>query len=129
MRAKTNAGRSAEVRRPFRKAILAAVPAALISVIGTPTPAEADGAVFEDTARVLEVQVPVNVVARDGEPVRGLTAGDFEIRDGGKRREISRMEVIDLEVLEPGATRTEIEHAVPAAGRRHFLVLFDLSFS
>ncbi len=93
--------------------------------------AEAEGGLeqFEDRARVVEVQVPVNVVGRDGEPVRGLTVDQFEVFDGGKRREIIDFQVLDLEVIEPGETRTEVERAVPASARRHFLLLFDLSFS
>ncbi len=84
---------------------------------------------FAGRTDVIEVQIPVNVVGRDGEPVRGLTAEDFEILDEGKKQDIRDFEVIDLEVLEPGETRTEIETAVPASARRHFLLLFDLSFS
>ncbi len=84
---------------------------------------------FEERARVVEVQVPVNVVGKDGEAVRGLTVDDFEIFDGGQKRGIVDFEVVDLAVVEPGATRTEIDRAVPASARRHFLLLFDLSFS
>jgi VWFA-related protein len=84
---------------------------------------------FAGEARVVEVQVPVNVVGRDGASVRGLTVDDFEVFDGGKQREIVDFQVVDLEQLSPGTTRTEIDRAVPAAARRHFLLLFDLSFS
>lgn len=87
----------------------------------------ADG--FEGVAEVIEVEVPIQVVDRDGEPVRGLTAEDFTILDNGKPQEIAAFRVVDLELIEPGETRTEIERAVPATGRRHFLLLFDLSFS
>jgi len=34
---------------------------------------------FEETSEVVAVEVPVNVVGRDGQPVRGLTAADFEV--------------------------------------------------
>ena len=84
---------------------------------------------YEDTTDVIEVQVPVNVTAKGGEPVRGLTADDFQILDSGKPQELSSFRVIDLSVIEPGDTRVEIERAVPGAARRHFLLLFDLSFS
>ncbi len=84
---------------------------------------------FEGTARVVEVQVPVNVVGKDGDSIRGLTVDDFEVFDGGKRREIIGFEVLDLALIEPGQTRTEVDRAVPASARRHFLLLFDLSFS
>ena len=92
-------------------------------------PACAQEETFEGQATVLEVQVPVNVTARNGEAVRSLTADDFKIFDEGQQREITGFRVIDLEVLELGSARSEIEAAVPAAARRHFLLLFDLSFS
>lgn len=82
---------------------------------------------FEGVAQVVEVLVPVNVVSRDGTPVRGLTADDFRVYDQGKRREVVDFEVYDLEVQAPQERRPE--DAVPAAARRNFLLLFDLSFS
>jgi len=91
--------------------------------------APATDKVFSDTADVIEVQVPVNVVARDGQPVRNLTAEDFEVLDGRQSQPIVDFRQIDLSVLEPDATRSQIEGAVPSAARRHFLLLFDLSFS
>ncbi len=88
--------------------------------------------VFEGTTRVFEVQVPVNVVDRDGEPIRDLTAADFAIEDEGRNRRLTGFEVIDLDLLQPGAAGlppSRLEMAIPAAARRHFLLLFDLSFS
>lgn len=84
---------------------------------------------FEDVTDVVEVEIPITVLARDGEPVRGLTADDFEILDNGRPQEITGFRVVDLDLVEPGETRVEIEAAVPAAARRHVLLLFDLSFS
>jgi VWFA-related protein len=86
---------------------------------------------FEGASQVTAVEVPVNVVGKDGEPVRGLTAEDFEVYDGNERQTITSFEVIDLKALE-----TRLEAAaqkspadLPSAARRHFLFLFDLSFS
>ena len=80
---------------------------------------------------MVAVEVPVNVVDRDGQPVRGLTADDFEIFDDGERQKITGFEVVDLDVLQPSR-----RHGAPAGAgarrrraRRHFLLLFDLSFS
>ena len=84
---------------------------------------------FAEAVDVTEVQVPVTVVGKDGLPVRDLGLEDFELSDNGRRQEISRLETIDLESLEPGASRTEVEGAIPAAARRYFLLLFDHSFS
>lgn len=84
---------------------------------------------FEDVTHVLEVQVPVNVFLRNGEPVRGLTVDDFEIFEDGKRREITGMDVIDLEVLGTDVAPHQVDMVIPQAARRHVLLLFDLSFS
>ncbi len=84
---------------------------------------------FEEAVSVTEVQVPVTVVGKDGTPVRDLRLEDFQLIDNGRKQTIAHFEVIDLESLEPGASRTEIEGAVPAAARRYFLLLFDHSFA
>lgn len=81
---------------------------------------------FEDTATVVVVEVPVNVI-RDGAPVRGLTADDFELYDGRKRQEIIGLEVVDLGRI--GGEEGESVNRVSISGRRHFLLLFDLSLS
>jgi VWFA-related protein len=86
---------------------------------------------FEEVADVIEVQIPVNVATRDGAPVRGLTADDFEIFDRGDRQPLSGFDVVDLEVLQPDFLMgpSAIDAAIPAAARRHFLLLFDLTFA
>lgn len=89
-------------------------------------PAEAQRQ-FGEVEEVVVVEVPVHVV-HDGEPVRGLTADDFEIRDERRRETITGFEVVDLAQVETGE-RAESPPVVPLAGRRHFLFLFDLSFS
>ena len=50
---------------------------------------------FSETTEVVVVEVPVQVI-KDGEPVRGLTAADFELYDGRKKVEITGFEVLDL---------------------------------
>ncbi len=79
-----------------------------------------------EEARVVLVEVPVNVIDREGRPVEGLTAADFEVFDDGKKQEITGFEVLDQRrpVLAPAPGEPPIH---PAA-RRHFLLLFDLSF-
>ena len=76
--------------------------------------------------QVLAVEIPVQVV-RDGEPVRGLEAADFEIYEGRRRLPITGFEALDL--ASPAARGRSRTAAVPAAARRHFLFLFDLAFS
>ncbi|HXO21775.1 MAG TPA: VWA domain-containing protein [Thermoanaerobaculia bacterium] len=97
---------------------------------------------FEETAQVLAIEVPVNVVGRDGQPVRGLKAADFEVFDEGSRQPITSFEAVDLDVVSPPADAARpaapVMPATPAgrssdelesSARRHFLLLFDLSFS
>jgi VWFA-related protein len=90
-----------------------------------PCPAAAQQT-FTGATEVVVVEVPVQVV-KDGEPVRGLTAADFEVFDGRKKVPITGYEVLDLAA--PVAEGTAAAVQVPASARRHFLVLFDLTFS
>jgi VWFA-related protein len=92
---------------------------------------EARDETFEDVSDVIEVQIPVNVSNRAGAPIRGLTADDFEVFDRGSRQELSGFDVVDLEVLQANSMMgpTAVEAAIPAAARRHFLLLFDLTFA
>ncbi|MEM8994153.1 MAG: VWA domain-containing protein [Acidobacteriota bacterium] len=92
--------------------------------------ADVEPPAFDDKTAVTLIEVPVNVVDRAGAPIRGLTAQDFALFDDGDRQDIKGFEVVDLATLRP--TRAETERAVaqlPAAARRHFLLLFDLSFA
>lgn len=101
---------------------------AALTMLGTlglaPWPAAAQ---FAGSTDVTVVEVPVQVV-KDGEPVRGLTANDFEVFDGRKKVPITGFEVLDLSVA-PQATGAQAPPEIPISARRHFLMLFDLSFS
>src|SRR5947199_9006065 len=112
-------------------AVLAVLGAALGSPGAAPAGRPAAGG-FGETASVVSIEVPVTVVRGD-EPVRGLSAADFELYDGRKKQAISGFEVVDLAAASPGAAAAAPAVApaggVPLAGRRHFLLLFDLSFS
>jgi VWFA-related protein len=101
-----------------------AVALALGAALVAEPPAAAQRRGFGDVTNVVVVEVPV-YVTRDGEPVRGLTAENFEITDGRKVQPITGFEVIDL--TQPLAPQQAT--SLPVAGRRHFLLLFDLSFS
>jgi VWFA-related protein len=80
-----------------------------------------------EEARVVVVEVPVNVVDKDGRPVENLKAEDFEVFDDGKPQKITGFEVLDqrksLPPPEPG------EPPLNPAASRHFLILFDLTFA
>ena len=75
------------------------------------------------------MQVPVNVFLRNGDPVRGLTVDDFALFEDGTRREITGMDVIDLEVVSHDVGPRQADLLIPQAARRHVLLLLDLSFS
>jgi VWFA-related protein len=96
-------------------------------LLAAPLPAQTPR--FEGSSQVVAIEVPVNVVDRNGQPVRGLTAADFEVFDGNEPQKITGFETIDLNVLqsEPGEARPV--ESLPSGARRHFLFLFDLSFS
>src|SRR5262245_57434760 len=80
---------------------------------------------FVESTQVVVVEVPVQVT-RDGEPVRGLTAADFELYDGRQKQTLTGFEAVDLATLGGDALATA---ELPASARRHFLILFDLTFS
>ncbi len=102
---------------------------AALAALGTlglaPWPAAAQ--TFSGTTDVTVVEVPVQVV-KDGEPVRGLTANDFEVFDGRKKVPITGFEVLDLAAA-PQAAGAQEAPQIPISARRHFMLLFDLSFS
>src|SRR3954462_15234965 len=102
-------------------------PVAAVWGQAAPTPAAPPGSSFAGATQVLAVEVPVQVV-RDGEPVRGLQAGDFEVWEGRRKLPLTGFEVLDLAAGAGSgpAGRPAGVPSVPAAARRHFLFLFDL---
>lgn len=87
--------------------------------------ATAAAAQLKETIEVHLVEVPVTVIDRAGNPVRGLTAANFEIIDQGKKREIATFDKIDF--ASPDSMRAT--SALNPNARRSFLLLFDLTFS
>lgn len=73
------------------------------------------------------VTLPVFVTGKNGKPVSGLVAADFEVTDDGKPAAVANVQEID--VLEPLPASSTASPSVQAAARRQFLFLFDLSFS
>src|ERR1700686_4414615 len=75
-----------------------------------------------ESASVTVVEIPVNVIGKDGKPVAGLKAADFELYDDGKKQPINGVDVIDLSrtvAVPSGATATTME----TAARRHWLII------
>lgn len=77
-----------------------------------------------ETLTIDYVEVPVTVIDRGGDPVRGLTKANFEIYDGKKRVQIASFDTIDFTSKES----LKLSESNPAA-RRSFLLLFDLGYS
>jgi VWFA-related protein len=100
--------------------------AAFSVLLGAAPPggAQESGSVRE-SAEVALVEVPVRVVGRDGNPVRGLSASDFTVEDDGRRQTVVGFDAIDLSEKAPAGGASPSD---PAA-RRRFLLLFDFSFS
>src|SRR5438874_10951623 len=92
--------------------------------------AAAAAAQVRESITVSYVEVPVTVVDRSGNAVRGLTKANFEIVDDGKPRPIAGFEVADFASLSgaPAPTTASTPEISPAA-RRNFLLVFDLSYS
>jgi VWFA-related protein len=94
--------------------------------VSAPKPEQKPDTVREE-ARVVVVEVPVNVVDKDGHPIENLKAEDFEVTDDGKPQTITGFEVLDQRrsnlAAEPDSNPPN-----PAASRR-WLLLFDLTFS
>src|SRR5438045_1009749 len=84
-----------------------------------------------ESITVSYVEVPVTVVDRSGNAVRGLTKANFEIVDEGTKRTITGFEAVDFASREaklPSGSALDVPSIVPAA-RRNFLLVFDLSYS
>lgn len=78
--------------------------------------------IFSDETESVLVEVPVEVLA-GGRPVFGLSAQDFEVYDNGHRQEILGVDSVDRH------EQRDDDRLLPVAARRHFLLLFDLSFT
>jgi VWFA-related protein len=87
--------------------------------------AAAATAQVRESVTVNLVEVPVTVIDAGGNPVRGLTAANFELFDQGKKRDITAFDTIDFAVHDAA---NAISPMNPNA-RRSFLVLFDLGYS
>src|SRR5260221_7555016 len=105
-----------------------AIGVALVLASAIPAAAQKTGSgVVQEKASVTVVEVPVNVIGKDGKPLAGLTAADFELYDNGKKQEITGFEVADLRAPATVPTAANpFPEGPPAAARRHWLLVFDL---
>src|SRR5688572_7580442 len=86
--------RARSLRRSSSMSLPRSVPLALALAFAAAAPLATQERPHEETAEVIEVEVPVNVIGRDGEPLRGLTLADFEILDEGRPQRIDRKSVV-----------------------------------
>ncbi|HWM91759.1 MAG TPA: VWA domain-containing protein [Thermoanaerobaculia bacterium] len=96
----------------------------LPGVFSVQTSAQTPAQTFSDRTDVVVVEVPVQVIGSDGKPVRGLTADDFEVYEGRKKQPLVGFEALDL-----ASRPADWQEAAPVAARRHFLMMFDFTFS
>ncbi|HEY2092276.1 MAG TPA: VWA domain-containing protein [Thermoanaerobaculia bacterium] len=85
----------------------------------------------KESITVSYVEVPVTVVDRSGNAVRGLTKANFEIVDEGTKRAINGFEAVDFASPEaelPSSPTLNVPSMNPSA-RRNFLLVFDMSYS
>ena len=110
------------MRRPPRSLLLFALFGALAA-----SPDTVDRSGVHESSEVTLVQVPVWVTDREGKPVRGLSASDFLLEDEGRSQKLEAVDVSDLTSRRaaPGSAGEPLR----LAGRRHFLLLFDLSYA
>ena len=89
-----------------------------------PLAAQDDPYKVKENVDIALVEVPVNVVDRDGQPVRGLTQANFRVYDDGEARAITHFEEIDLAKIS-----VDPEILTSPVARRHFMLVFDFSNS
>ncbi|MBV8544255.1 MAG: VWA domain-containing protein [Acidobacteria bacterium] len=77
------------------------------------------------TINVHVVELPVSVLDASGNPVRGLTAANFALYDEKKKQAISSFDAIDFAADAPASAISPMN----PAGRRSFILLFDLGFT
>ncbi len=83
----------------------------------------------QEKVNVNLVEVPVSVVDAAGNPVRGLTAANFQLAEDGQARTVTGFDVVDYGNAPASSGPAASQVRLPtAAARRNFLLLFDLSY-
>lgn len=119
----------------LRRAAVVSLTGLLGGWLGAPLAGQSDSApqpqanqTFEDEITVLEIEVPVQVFDQRGQPVRGLTRKDFEVRYRGELRPIVDFEAVDLSIEREAAGEPTEPVRVDPSGRRALLFLFDFTY-
>ena len=111
------------MRHPLAAAVAVAMAATGPAWVHAGT-GEEPGSVRE-SVDVTVVEVPVRVLDRSGDPVRGLTVADFTLLDQGRPQTLTAVDAIELGDPAGSADR----RSVPSAARRRYLLLFDFAFA
>jgi VWFA-related protein len=109
---------------PFRSALGLAL---LLAAGGSAIAAAANAAKTEPPvfgSDVSLVALPVFVADKQGLAMRGLAAEDFQLLDDGKP-----VRIVSFQYVDTTSPEAEAEIREAPAARRHFLLLFDLSFT
>src|SRR6478672_11582429 len=97
----------------------------LFAVVATSLLALSALAQSTSTINVHVVELPVSVLDSSGNPVRGLTAANFALYDEKKKQPITSFDSIDFAADAPASAISPMN----PAGRRSFVLLFDLGFT
>jgi VWFA-related protein len=85
--------------------------------------------VVQERVSATLIEVPVTALGKDGKPLGGLTEADFELYDNGKKQKITGFDVIDLQKALAPTTENPFPAPPPPIARRHWLLVFDLSYA
>jgi len=100
----------------------------LLSLMATPCLAMQEYDTFYEELDVILYQLQVNVMDKEGNPIKGLTKKDFEIRLSNDVQEIETVEEISLDNIVVQGTVNKAT-TVPEQARRVFVLFFDLRYS
>lgn len=106
--------------------VLPVLIAAVLTVVGQPSSGQLEpSSTLRETTTVTVIEVPV-IVLRDGTPVHDLVIEDFLLLQDGVEQQITSFERVDLSVSR-GVQGNSAKQPTSLAGRRYFLLAFDLS--
>jgi len=118
------------MRQPNHRARIAILLSGLLAFTAAAPDQKPEKTVVQERASATLVEVPVTVIGKDGKPLPGLTIGDFELYDNGKKQKISGFDVIDLHQAAVAPTpENPFPEPPPPIARRHWLLVFDLSYA
>jgi len=110
----------------FRGSVLSPAALLLASVASSAAPSDPPPGTVREQASATLIEIPVNVLGRDGRPVSDLGAKDFELYVDDRKEALNAVEAIDLSAEPADGAAGE---AVPASARRLWLLVFDLSYT